>query len=520
LRLRRVRDGIVRPLARRASNLVGALDSIDPLPIVALFGLCLLVLARSVPLGQDADGILPAIMSLQKLSVYFWAQDRFGNLLPLLTAWIRNPFDNLHAQIFLRLMAGLAAPLFFCSLVFRRPTDVWRATLLSDCLLLIVGGAAVMHETFVEALPYGTSLTCAGLAAMALRAPSGRFGARLLTLAAAVGLLVAYIVNYGLVVVALPLVGLFALLFPSVHATRLLVLHVMAATAGSLLPVIVAPDFSTDLGLAPDPRSFARYAAVIFQAMQWPFILAALLPPALLLLYLRLSRRLRALRLCLVIIAAMLGVAVLTFGVIASSRWLAMNEFHLRYFVPGYLLLISIGGLSLWLLARFAIRDRIIRGAAFVGLATVLLLTAHYRSHARGVPSRDIIGAGKGDMARVVAARYVARSLDGIAGDYWDVWPAVLLAEQYQYDVGYAGSNVLGITSRGGARRSSFAARLAAQGRLRLICIDWLPAECAAYTSLEMGVPGLRFSESGPMERIPGDHRLWLVEITVAENEK
>ena len=517
----RVRGGTARSFAYRTSNLTAALESIEPLPIVAVFLLCLLVLARSIPLEQDADEILSTIMSLQKLTVFFWVQDRFGNLLPLLTAWIRNPFDNLHVQIGLRLIAGLAAPLFFCSLVFRRAADAWRATLLSDCLLLIVGSAGVMHEIFVDASPYAASFACAGLAAMALRAPSRRFfGGMVLKLAAAGGLLVAYIVNYGLVVVALPLVVLFALLFPSVHATRLLVLHVVAAAVGSLLPEIVAHDFHTDLRLQPELQNFARFAVVIFQAIGWSFILAALLPPGALLLYLRLSRRVRALRLCRMIIAAMLGVAVFAFGVIASSRWLAMNEFHLRYFVPGYLLLISVGGIALWLLARLALRDRTVRGAAFVGLAVLLLLGAHYRPHARGVPSPDIIGGDKGDMARAVAARTIARSLDGIAGGYWDVWPAVLVAEQYRYDIGRVGLDVMGITSRGEVRRSDFAARLAAQGRLRLVCIDLLPAECAVHVSSEMAMPELRFSEFAPMEAIPGDHRLWFVETTSSEIAK
>jgi hypothetical protein len=501
-------------------SLLAALDSIGPLPIVAVFLLCVLVLARFVPLQQNADGILPTIISLQKLTVYFWAQDRFGNLAPLLAAWILSPIRNLYAQVYFRLIAGLVAPLFFSALAFRRPADAWRATLLSDALLLVVGSTGVIHELFVEANPYGTSLACAGLAAIALGAPSRGFVGTLLKLAGAGGLLVAYVVNFGLVIVALPLMGLFAIFLPSVITMRLLVLHALAAVVGYLLPAILVPDFHSSLMLAPSFISISRYADVCWGATGWPFIVAALLPPAGLLLRLRLLRRLRALRLFRTIIAAMFGIAGLFFMVVASSRWVAMNGFHLRYFVPGYLLLISVGGLSLWLIVRLAPLDRTIRGAAFVGLATVMLLTAMHRLQPFGGPGEDIIGNDRSEIARAVAARYVGRSLDGIAGDYWDVWPAVFVTEQYHYDNGYVGPNVLGIADRGGVRRFDFAARIAAQGRLRIVCIDFLPTDCAIRTSVEMGMPGLRFSELAPVERIPGDHRLWFIEVTPADTPK
>src|ERR1019366_9076373 len=33
---------------------------------------------------HDADSVLPAIMSVEKLTWYYWGQDRFRNLLPFL----------------------------------------------------------------------------------------------------------------------------------------------------------------------------------------------------------------------------------------------------------------------------------------------------------------------------------------------------------------------------------------------------------------------------------------------------
>ena len=60
-------------------------------------------------------------------------------------------------------LAALLAPTFFCALFFRRPADVWRATILSDLLLVAVARISPLHEIFVKANPYAPSLACAGL---------------------------------------------------------------------------------------------------------------------------------------------------------------------------------------------------------------------------------------------------------------------------------------------------------------------------------------------------------------------
>jgi hypothetical protein len=510
-------DSFTKLLVRRGAGILAAIESITPLQIAGCFTIALLLLAKFVPLQLDGDEIVLSIMSIQKLTVYYWAQDRYGNLAPLLTVWIQHPIYNAYAQLFIRLVAGLTAPLFYCALLFRRPVDVWCATLLSSGLLLLVGSVETLLFTYVQANPYSTSLACAGLASMALRRQPAGFGRTLAIFLGAIGVLIAYIVNFGLVIVALPLVGLFAMLLPSAGMIRLLVIHVLAAVVSYLLPGIAAPEYHTDLGLAPSLHNIAHYAAVIWNSTRWPFVLAVLLPFAALVICLARSGRWQMLRLFGTLNAAMLGIATLYFVLVASSRWLVANEFLPRYFVPGYLLLMSVAGSSLWLITRVSLRRRAVRDVVFAGLATMLLLAVYTRLHARGISNQDLIAPGKAEIAREVAARYVALSLDGIVGGYWDVWPAVLMAEQYHYDNGYAGPHVFGVTIRGGVRREEFAARLAAQGRLRLACIDLAPAECNASTAAEMGLPGLRFSEFLPMERLAGDHRLWFVEIMPAE---
>jgi hypothetical protein len=523
--LARLRRGLGRPLARFVSALAGGLESLAGLQAFLVFAACLLLLVSFIPLQQNADGLILSIMSLQRPTVYYWEADRFGNLTALLTVWIRNPMVNEYVQILMQLLAGLVAPVFFCSLVFRRSSDVWRATAITDCLLLVFGSLTVILRVFVMTTPYAISLTCAGLATLLLDNAAASMAGTVRKWSGCGLLVIAYIVNFGLVIVALPLVGLFALIMPSIRRVRLLALHLVAAAIGYLLPKILVPQSHTLLDLSWSPANLVHYAAEIWRVAHWRFILPVALPSVCIAVYLLCMRKLLTLHLFLLLAAATLAATALYLCIVASSQWLVLNDFDIRYFVPGYLLLLSVGGFSLWLAAKLTLRDSALRGAAFVGLAVLLLLTAYQRWHHDKQDNSDIIAAEQSGLARAVAARYVAHALDGIAGagvsdGYWEVWPAVFMAEQFHYDVGYKGPNVIGIASRSVVRREEFAARLSAQGRLRLACIDLSPADCAAHASAEMRMPGLRFSELAPMEPLPGNHQLGFAEIMPPEAKK
>jgi len=225
------------PWSRLKHSVILSLHSVATTQVVTGITICFFMLIAFTPLHVDGDNIVPSIMSLQKVTVYYWWQDRFGSLTPALTIWIRDPIYNLYAQISIQVLAGLVAPLFFCSLVFRRSIDSWRATLVSDCLVLIVG-PGIIRDTFFAAGPYGVSLAVAGLATLVLRAPPDRLGRGLANFLGMGLLLAAYVVNFGLVTLALPVVFIFAALIPSVGTGRLAALHLLAAAVAFLAPAV------------------------------------------------------------------------------------------------------------------------------------------------------------------------------------------------------------------------------------------------------------------------------------------
>jgi len=94
------------------------------------------------------------------------------------------------------------------------------------------------------------------------------------------------------------------------------------------------------------------------------------------------------------------------------------------------------------------------------------------------------------------------------------------MTEQYHYDSGFRGPNVFGIAFRGDVRRAEFLARLSANGRLRLACIDRTAAQCAAHASFVMATPAFAFSEVAPAETLPDGHHLSFIEIFPPTTQK
>lgn len=500
-------------MPRHTRKWIAVRDLTAPLLTAAPFVILWSLMLHFLPTQDNSDGLLQTIISLQKLTVYFWGQDRFGNLLPALTAWIHDPLENAWVQMALRVLTGLLAPVFFCSLAFRRPLDAWRATLATDCLFALVINPALGWEIYIEASPYGPSLTCCGLATLAARAASLSHGTtRLWTNLLCLGLLlIAYVVNFALVLLTLPLIGLLALGSESTIARRLLMQHSVAAVAGFMLPRVVAASGHTALGANIAIGSYVRYLDVIWANTHWTFVLAVGLP---FLLSLATVRGLPRGESVFWAQAAMLAAAAVLFIAVASSQWLVTNQFHQRYFIPGYLLLISIGGISVWQLLRQSGQELATRNAVFAGVASLLLLCGFERLRELNMVTHGIIGDGKAPLAEAVGHRSLSLSLDGVAGDYWLVWPSVFMAEQYRYESNSERPDVLGITFRGDAKRKEFTGRLAKRGALRVGCIDIEVSLCAGFVASYMEIPGLRGTRFAPEEQLPDHHVLSFITVT------
>jgi hypothetical protein len=144
----------------------GDFDTSELAVIIALTIISSAILAIFSPelCYPDADSLLPTLMSIQKLSFYYWGQNRFANLIPLLASPIDGRFFlNLQFQVFLRSLFAMSLP-WLILLVLRS----WRFLLIKYLFALSLAFFTLtkhgIREFWLGPQPYGTSvflLACA-----------------------------------------------------------------------------------------------------------------------------------------------------------------------------------------------------------------------------------------------------------------------------------------------------------------------------------------------------------------------
>jgi len=418
----------------------GSLTSLWPHHRTGLLLAALAAAALLVDLGgfhalEHADAIVPVLVSLQRWTPFYWDQERYGMLVPLLALPLRDPLWNLVVQRGLLVLAGLAAVVLLARHVLAG-RDWPLAGALAAGGLLAAAPAPWLFE-YLGDQPYGLSLALAlaGLA-VAEPGPDGRRGALRL--------------GWGLVLVVLAhwvnaATGIFLLALAAARAGADLVegaargaVRARLAVDGALLVAGLAagqaflwsyPALSgrpLQLAVGPLPASAwpRAWGALLGNAWgaagPWPAALAA---AALLGTALLAARPLRAHLPAALLRAGALLAAALAYALLAGSlRWVEENAFHWRYLAPSALL-VHLAAVSL-LAEPLARLPRVARAA---GLAALLSLPLAALA-AYGPPSP---GRVRADLDRV-AGRYsedvLAARCALVAGDYWSVWPAVFHA--------------------------------------------------------------------------------------------
>ncbi|RYF21796.1 MAG: hypothetical protein EOO77_05340, partial [Oxalobacteraceae bacterium] len=381
---------------------------------VPLWCVAAVMTALIVPLryavGQNADGLLQTLMSIQDLTLFYWQQDRFANLLPLLASPVTDPVLNAQLQLALRICLGVAAPLLFCVTGGGRRDilHVGRATLLASALALAAVPQRMLHEWFVEASPYGTSFALGGFALVifALAPANGRGGAIALRSAGLLLTVAAYMVNASLVLVTLPLFGAQAVVFGSPIAAEFCI----ASLVGILVTLLASGSVHTPktsmhfgeslIGLQHYATELVGKPGYFLGAMLALFVVTAI--------FSRKSGRSAFIYDGLTLLGTF-GVALL--GVSLSS-WVMLNFFNPRYLVPLYVLMAAVGAkAALRLLEQLCPRQA---SMAALALCAILLMVAGHRTPTIVGDDNGIVDANVRPLARAVAEIISARHLDGV----------------------------------------------------------------------------------------------------------
>jgi hypothetical protein len=416
---------------------------------------------------HNSDSLIPVLMSLDRWAPFYWEQNRFGMLLPLVALPFQDPFINLLAQVALRLLALVLSFFLLARTVVSRP---WWPAVGALTFGLFVLGKDLPQQGFLQMQPYFQAMALALAGALLLAGGGTRkkvAGAALLGLA----FWVAPVALFWLV----PLLGLRWLLRlgpPPVLPAGLAGL----AFFGSLLASRLS-DYhrATNLGLAP-PADWPRAWLALAEKG------AAFLGPGMLiglglLLLAALGRKLftplplagegtgvRA-ALCL------LGTAAAELLILGTSGWVHENAFRVRFLSTALLMAATAGPA---LLLGLLLEGRPARWGRVANVLTIaaLLPLALWRF---GLPSpaaaRAALAAGPGAGE---AREIVAGGCTHVLGDYWRIWPAayqarVLLRERGEerkvWGIGFRSTPTWDLWRQRDWRR----ARIAAEGSPRRI---------------------------------------------------
>jgi hypothetical protein len=376
--------------------------------------------------AQHADSLLPVLVSLQRWTPFYWGQDRFGMLVPLLTLPIRHPLLNMLAQGWLTTWSAFAAPFLVARFLNRRPAVWVTAGALTNILLVVVASRDVRFDWLV-AQPYGAAIALgfAGLLVGESDTPSARVVALAL-------LLLAEWVNVTTVLVLAPALAVRgrAWSMPMAFCVGSLAVNALLAR------LVSAPHTITSLDVVSDwPHAWTTLAWSSASVIARPRVAAAFIAAGAVGTIIAVFRGRRDV---LLSVCAALAVGAANWLAVGTSAWVHMNLYAPRYMFPSLLMF----GVAITIPVGSALGRG--GGNALVGSLTAFAVIAGV---AYGSPSWQRLNRQIDHRFAAMSRDVISSSASVIAGDYWGVWPAVFHANLARYRATGKG-RVYGLTVR------------------------------------------------------------------------
>lgn len=361
-------------------------------------------------MAHNADSLIPIFVSLEQWSLFYWGQDRFGMLTPLLALPFHDSFNNLVVQNVISvalLIAGAVAA--FARAGIRRPVI---AALVFLAILAIAGRSFVFllmttNQSYAPAL---------GFAGMALYFCRDRLDPIRLAIAAVL-MMIAGWANGGVALMVLFITIPLVLLTPWLPRVNWMSVQLAFCAAASIVGHRVlqqfVPDRTTFL-LPPAPGDipglllkFWTQTGDLGAPIFWAIVVVSWI--AALVLCAGPERKVWRL--------GLIGVAVFAIGY--GCLMAVMFHGRSRYFAPAAPVLL---GLPLTVIALMPSVARALTSYAAAAIALIALTAAGFRLP--GAAREDLIAhLGRGQAERVHAQRVAA-----VTGDYWQGWELLFAA--------------------------------------------------------------------------------------------
>ncbi|GAB2479624.1 hypothetical protein GCM10027082_33170 [Comamonas humi] len=417
---------------------------------------------------QDGDGILTSLISTQKLTWYFWGQDRLLNLLPALAYPVTDVEANAHLQISLRAFMSVLAPAGLLALLQKDSRSLFLPTAVAGLLLaLSLSSQYALFNLYVQHNPFSTSLVLFGIGAIALR---GGWGIGRVLLAVATGFL-AYATNFALMTLMVPVLGFLLLLNPESRAylTRVFAVQLICIVLAYLHAKLFG-EAATSFGIHPSWQAVQAAWGIVSTHVHYGWLLAMGLAASAAAVRLRTQEALLVWLLALAMPFAITALSALT--------WVQMNQFNIRYFLVFILAYCSFCTYLLHACFAGAIKRPLQWLLALGCLAYVFTVTLGGLSP----QPREIVSPAWRTQAQTTASVAIQQHANLVVGEFWDTWPVVFFANAKSQDGPPSSSQVYGVTYRGHVLRTQLLERGRHGERLQALCLQDTLDQCAKLT--------------------------------------
>lgn len=384
--------------------------------------------------GQNADSVVPVLVSLQHWTPFFWGTNRYGMLIPLLAMPFSNPLTNLILQTALGIASGLAASFLLVRYFFEDSPYWLTAAALQNVWLFLLVPRYTQFDWFVVQC-YGLSFTLAFSALILLRKQRMVWALVLMFLS--------HWVNSAAFVLLVPLIVQRHWIDRQKRGLLPALAVVMAGAAGGFALMLLFPSNDKTLGLAPSSTWLHGLSETIRLSRGGTLThtlsgLWILVPTGVGFVGLVLSQcQKRVLLVCV----ALADTAIVYWLFTDTLEWVRESLHGMRYVYPSILLVMV--AMALLAVAPFERRLSTKRWGA-VYATCVMFLAA-------------VIGFGWPSISRIprdfhnhfgfMTADILASQAPVVAGNYWNVWPAVFDANSALYQRGEQ-RRVYGLTYR------------------------------------------------------------------------
>ncbi len=431
-----------------------------------------LTVIRYAPAYLNADVILNSVMSLQRITLFYWGQNRLLSVLPMLVYPFRDPAWNLGAVLLITSLSfyGLLYVISWWVVhisndsIVDRPGLILKVFIAVSIYTLIVFKPISIFEMAIGHIEYSGALLLLALAAYMLLKARGRsmasFAVGVMALFIAMGMNPSIVIPMTFLVTALPFYRQAIRKTDIVVGLASLLIFVLWAIVSSSFGKTTYGKFDVSRWLIGLNRSMKNISStvepVVLLLSILLFILAWVAAS-----YVKKRKPRWSLEEGFILFFGLLF-SIVWLMVFSMSSWVAANKYHWRYFsfiIFAGILFVAISVRKLIENVNNWLSSIVVAACTVVAVGTLYPGVKPFS----GYPLFRQVDR----FSKPGAALY--------AGNYWKVWPSVMRDMM-------AGHEAYGLTFRGDANAEAAAEfvmrNIDLKGEARVLCVEAKPESC------------------------------------------